>query len=92
MCNPTVRKLTVCVTGTSSGFDYIEVERMAISNELSSEIAIALLTAKDRSGEELTQLKNILLEVHTTLQELTERSRPAREAAPPVIKSASSHG
>jgi hypothetical protein len=65
---------------------------MAISNELSSEIAIALLTAKDRSGEELTQLKNILLEVHTTLQEMTERSRPAQEAVPPAAKSASSHG
>jgi len=65
---------------------------MAISNELSSEIAIALLTAKERSGEELTKLKNILLEVHTALQEMSERYQPAREAAPPVTKSASRHG
>lgn len=65
---------------------------MAISNELSSEIAIALLTAKDRSGEELAKLKTILLEVHDTLQAMAEHSRPTREATPPVTKSASSHG
>ncbi len=48
---------------------------MAISNELTSEIATALLTAKNRSPEELTKLKSILLEVHSVLQEMTDRSR-----------------
>jgi uncharacterized membrane protein len=62
---------------------------MAISNELSSEITTTLLAAKDRSPEELTDLKNILLEVHTTLQDMTERARAERQTAPRV-KSASS--
>jgi hypothetical protein len=65
---------------------------MAISNELSSEIATALLTAKDRSSEELTDLKNILLEVHTTLQDMTERARVERQASAQATKAASSHG
>jgi len=43
---------------------------MTISNELRTEIANALLTAKDRSPEELTTLKTILLEVHSALQSM----------------------
>jgi len=43
---------------------------MKISNELSSEIANALLTARERSPEELTTLKKILLEVHSALQSM----------------------
>ena len=61
---------------------------MAISNELSSEIATALLTAGNRSSEELTDLKNILLEVHTTLQDMTERARVERHEDPPLANSA----
>ncbi len=64
---------------------------MAISNELSSEIATALLLAKDRSSEELSDLKNILLEVHTTLQDMTKRYRIEREI-PPATKAATSQG
>ena len=45
---------------------------MAISNELSSEIAVALLASQERSPEELNNLKAILLEVHSTLQTLNE--------------------
>jgi len=48
---------------------------MAISHELSSEIAAALLAAKDKSPRELEDLKNTLLTVHSTLQELTDRAR-----------------
>jgi hypothetical protein len=48
---------------------------MAISHELSSEIAAALFTAKDRSPRELEELKNTLLAVHSTLQQLTDRAR-----------------
>lgn len=61
---------------------------MAISNELSSEIATALLTARNRSSEELTELKNILLEVHTTLQGMTERGWVERHEDPPLANSA----
>ena len=51
---------------------------MAISNELSSEIASALIATKERSPEELNELKKILLEVHSTLQSLTETVRRER--------------
>jgi hypothetical protein len=51
---------------------------MAISNELSSEIASALIETKERSAEELNELKNILLEVHSTLQLLAETARRER--------------
>jgi len=51
---------------------------MTISNELSSEIAFALVTAKDKHPGKMDDLKKILLEVHSTLQRLTEQSRSAR--------------
>jgi predicted transcriptional regulator len=44
---------------------------MAISNELSSEIASAILVEK-KSPQELKQLKEIILQVHTALQEMSE--------------------
>lgn len=50
---------------------------MAISNELSSEIVMALLAA-ERSPEELNNLKTILLEVHSTLQSLHEDAHRQR--------------
>ena len=48
---------------------------MAISHELSSEIATALLAAKDRSPRELEDLKAVLLLIHSTLQRLTADER-----------------
>lgn len=51
---------------------------MAISHELSSEIATALLTVKDKSPRELRDLKEILLAIHSTLQRLTDYARVAR--------------
>jgi hypothetical protein len=51
---------------------------MTISNELSSEIAVALVAAKDKQAAEVNDLKKILLEVHSTLQKLTEQSRNTR--------------
>ena len=48
---------------------------MTIANELSSEIAFALVAAKNKQPAELNDLKEILLEVHSTLQQLTEQSR-----------------
>jgi hypothetical protein len=51
---------------------------MAIDNELSSEIATALLTGKARDPHELRDLKETIIKVHTTLQKLYAESRKAR--------------
>jgi len=61
---------------------------MAISHELSSEIAAALLAAKDRSPRELQDLKEVLLIIHSTLQRLTEAARTERFKAHAAIKRA----
>jgi hypothetical protein len=55
-------------------------ESMAISHELSSEIAAALFTAKERSPRELNDLKEIVFKIHSTLQQLTDKDRVARVA------------
>ena len=47
---------------------------MAISNELSSDIAVAIL-ANEKSPQELKKLKEIILEVHSTLQKMSEETR-----------------
>jgi hypothetical protein len=53
-------------------------DSMAISHELSSEIAAALFAAKDRSPRELKDLKEILLMIHSTLQRLSDDAHLAR--------------
>jgi len=50
---------------------------MAISNELSSDVAVALLAEK-KSPQELKQLKDIILEVHSALQKMSEETRTFR--------------
>jgi hypothetical protein len=50
---------------------------MAISNELSSEIAAAILANKD-SQQDLLKLKEVLLEIHSTLQRMSEDEHPSR--------------
>jgi predicted transcriptional regulator len=50
---------------------------MAISNELSSEVAIAIL-AQDKSPQELEQLKDVILQVHSALQKMSEETRSER--------------
>ena len=50
---------------------------MAISNELSSDVAVAILATK-KSPQELKQLKDIILEVHSTLQKMSAETRDAR--------------
>jgi hypothetical protein len=62
---------------------------MAISHELSSEIATALLAAKDRSPRELEDLKEVLLTIHSTLQRLAEEQQVAHSKAQLAVKSAS---
>ncbi len=50
---------------------------MAISNELSSEIAAAIMAEK-KTPQELSRLKDVILRVHTTLQEMSEEVRDQR--------------
>jgi predicted transcriptional regulator len=50
---------------------------MAISNELSSEIAAAILAEK-KTPQELNQLKEVILRVHTALQKMSEEARATR--------------
>ena len=50
---------------------------MAISNELSSDIAAALL-AENKSPQELRQLKDVILKVHSTLQKMSADEHPNR--------------
>lgn len=50
---------------------------MAISNELSSDVAVALL-AQEKSPQELKKLKDIILEVHSALQKMSEETRAYR--------------
>lgn len=63
--------------------------RMALANELSSEIASAILTATEGSPRRLNELKEIVLRVHLTLQEMAEKERTwfrrhHRSIAPPL--------
>lgn len=51
---------------------------MAISHELSCEIADALFAAKERSPRELNDLKEIVFKIHSALQQLTDKDRMAR--------------
>ena len=50
---------------------------MSISNELSSEIAVAIL-ADNRNPKELNALRDILLEVHSELQRMSDEAREER--------------
>jgi hypothetical protein len=55
---------------------------MSVSNELSSEIAAAiLLVAQDKSPRELTNLTEMMVKVHSVLQELVQEERTARYQA-----------
>ena len=55
-------------------------DSMAISHELSSDIAAALFAAKERSPYELNDLKEIVFEIHSTLERLKDEERMARVA------------
>jgi hypothetical protein len=61
---------------------------MALSHELSSEIASAMLAVKTKSPEELEELKQTILLVHATLQRLTDNARPERLKSQPASKQA----
>jgi hypothetical protein len=49
---------------------------MAISNELSSEIAAAILVEK-KTPQELKQLKDVILQVHSALQKMSAEDGPS---------------
>ena len=53
-------------------------DSMAISHEVSSEIAAALFAAKERLPHELNDLKEIVFRIHSTLEQLTDEDRMAR--------------
>jgi len=56
---------------------FYRTQNMAISNELSSDVAVAIL-AKKKSPQELQQLKDIILQVHSALQKMSEETRSDR--------------
>ena len=51
---------------------------MAISHEISSKIAAALLATKDKTPRELEELRKVLLIINSTLQRLTDDARVER--------------
>lgn len=61
---------------------------MAISHELSSEIATALFAAKKRSPRELNDLKEMIFKIHYTLQQLTDDARNDRRKSQSKAKKA----
>ena len=69
-------------------FTFRHKNDMAISNELSSDIVIALLEKTDGSPEKMDALKEILLEVHSTLQSLSDTARREQTQTPGVRKAA----
>jgi gas vesicle protein len=48
---------------------------MAISNELSSDIAVAMLAAKNSSEKTRKELKETILRIHSLLQKMEEQAR-----------------
>ena len=54
---------------------------MAISHELSSDIAAAIL-GKNKTPRDPNQLKEIILRVHCALQEMSEEARARRFKMP----------
>lgn len=52
---------------------------MSISHELSGEIAAALFAAKQRPPGELKDLKDMLFEIHSTLEQLTQKQQAVQE-------------
>jgi len=64
---------------------------MAISHELSGEIATALFAAKERSPRELNDLKEMVFAIHATLERLGHDDRADRGKSQSVTKQAGLH-
>lgn len=54
---------------------------MPISHDLSGEIATALFAAKERSPHELNDLKQMVLDIHSTLEGLQQAERVDHDQA-----------
>lgn len=61
---------------------------MSISHELSGDIATALFAAKERSPRELKDLKEMLFEIHSTLEQLKKKSQQDRHSTQTLLKTA----
>jgi hypothetical protein len=64
---------------------------MAISHELSGEIATALFAAKERSPRELNDLKEMVFAIHATLERLGHDARAERGKSQSVTQQAARH-
>ena len=64
---------------------------MAISNELSSEIAAAILVNQS-SPQDLQRLKAVILEIHSTLQKMSEEEHLSRIRAMAAAASPTDRG
>jgi hypothetical protein len=53
---------------------------MSIQNELSTDIAVALLTRKESNPDELRDLKEVVLRIHAALEATAERRRSRAHA------------
>jgi hypothetical protein len=53
---------------------------IAISDEISTEVATEMLTKQEKLNRDPQELLNIVLVVHATLRELSERARESRSA------------
>lgn len=51
---------------------------MSISNELSADVAVALVKAKDKYRGDPSGLKELILQFHSKLQQFAEESRNRR--------------
>lgn len=54
---------------------------MSLENELTSDIAVALLTAKDKDPQELNRLKELVLRIHSELRDLPRKTLKRRAHA-----------
>ena len=54
---------------------------MSLENELSSDIAVAILTAKDKDPQELNRLKELVLKIHSELRDIPRKSLDRRAHA-----------
>jgi hypothetical protein len=57
---------------------------MAISNELSGEIAVAILGRKRMSSREMSALKETVLRVHSVLQKMSDDEKSSRPFDTPL--------
>jgi hypothetical protein len=59
---------------------------MSIQHELSSDIAVALLTGEKREPKELNDLKEVVLRIHAVLHQLTTESQTRRSFSRALAK------